>query len=159
ARNAINIFASLGAEVLGIDVDSECIAICRKCKRYFEARLGRVLKMEFLQANFRAFDPDSTGQRYDAPFSMSALAHIRPLKEGYCREDFGSSERYWAGFPVGPRIPTISFLDVLTGRRLKRSRSSLVGTALQLSFSPERASIPRHFCRSDALLRVTSKLN
>lgn len=73
------LFALMGWEVLGIDVDPNCIAICRKRKSYYEARLGRELKLQFAVVDFRKADTSSLGPKYDALFSMSALAYIKPL--------------------------------------------------------------------------------
>ena len=156
------IFASLGAEVLGIDLDVECIELCRKRKRYFEARLGRVLKMEFLQADFRAFDPDSIGQKYHALFSMSAFAHIPPLKDTVAKISalLNDSGRVF----LWDQNPDYLFLDVLTRKRKAVPRpQEIVAEFARQGFTTDllggACAIPRQFWRSDALLGVTSKLN
>jgi len=73
------IFAYLGAKVLGLDLDSRCIALCRKRKSYFEAKLGTALTADFAAVDFRHLDPRSVNGKYDGLFSMSAFAHIHPL--------------------------------------------------------------------------------
>lgn len=73
--------AANGWEVLGLDMNAECIALCRKRKTYFESRLGHELKLEFVALDFRKADPNSLGGKYGALFSMSAFAQIQPLKE------------------------------------------------------------------------------
>ena len=140
-------------------VDLGC---CRKRKRYFEARLGRALKMEFLQADFRAFDPDSIGQKYHALFSMSAFAHIPPLKDTVAKisallNDSGRVFRW-------DQNPDYLFLDVLSRKRKAVPRpQEIVAEFARQGFTTDllggACAIPRHFWRSDALLGVTSKLN
>jgi SAM-dependent methyltransferase len=73
--------AAGGWEVLGLDMNAECITLCRKRKTYFEARLGRELKLEFVALDFRKADPNCLGGKYGALFSMSAFAQIPPLKD------------------------------------------------------------------------------
>jgi SAM-dependent methyltransferase len=156
------IFASLGAEVLGIDLNAECIALCRKRKPYFEERLGRALKMEFLQADFRTFDPDSLGQKYQALFSMSAFAHIRPLKDTVAKISalLNDNGRVF----LWDQNPDYLFLDVLSRKRKDVSRpKEIVVEFAKEGFTTDlltgACAIPRHFWRTDALLGVTSKLN
>jgi 2-polyprenyl-3-methyl-5-hydroxy-6-metoxy-1,4-benzoquinol methylase len=156
------IFASLGAEVLGVDLDAECITICRKRKRYFEARLGRALKMEFLQANFRTLDPDSIGQRYDALFSMSAFAYIRPLQDTVAKISalLNDNGRVF----LWDQNPDYLFLDVLSWKRNAVPRPQEIADEFDRhGFTTEllggACAIPRQFWRSRALLGVTSKLN
>jgi len=75
------LFASRGWEVLGLDMYADSVALCRKRKTYFEARLGRELKLEFVALDFRKTEPKLLGGKYDAVFSMSAFAQIQPLSD------------------------------------------------------------------------------
>jgi 2-polyprenyl-3-methyl-5-hydroxy-6-metoxy-1,4-benzoquinol methylase len=156
------IFATLGAEVLGIDVSAECIAICRKRRSYFETRLGSALKMEFLQTNFRTWDSNSIGQKYDSLFSMSAFAHIQPFKETVAKIAtlLNDSGRVF----LWDQNPSYLFLDVLSWKRHQVPRpQEIVAEFARNGFTTDllggACAVPRYFWRGDTLLRLTSKLN
>jgi SAM-dependent methyltransferase len=73
------IFAQLGAQVLGIDLDPRCIELCRKRQWFFERALGRRLNINFVAADFQKLDSAELDDGYDGLFSMSAFAHISPV--------------------------------------------------------------------------------
>jgi 2-polyprenyl-3-methyl-5-hydroxy-6-metoxy-1,4-benzoquinol methylase len=153
------IFASLGTEVLGIDLDARCIALCRKRKHYFEARLGRALKVEFLEVNFRAFDPNSIGNKYDGLFSMSAFAHIQPLRNTVAKIStlLNDTGRVF----LWDQNPDYLFLDVLRRRRRSLPRPHEIEVEFaRHGFTTEllggACAIPHHFWHPEAFLRAAS---
>jgi hypothetical protein len=73
--------AASGWEVLGLDMNADCVALCRKRKTYFESRLEQELKLQFVALDFRSADPNSLGGKFGALFSMSAFGQISPLKD------------------------------------------------------------------------------
>jgi 2-polyprenyl-3-methyl-5-hydroxy-6-metoxy-1,4-benzoquinol methylase len=157
------IFASLGAEVLGIDLRGSCIALCRKRKSFFEARFGKPLKMEFLQADFRSLNPASLGRKFDGLFSMSAFAYIEPLQDTVAKisELLNTNGRVflWDENP--------DYLVVLKALQRKRSAlpspSEISAEFARHGFVTEilrgACAIPHHFWRSGALFNLTSALN
>jgi 2-polyprenyl-3-methyl-5-hydroxy-6-metoxy-1,4-benzoquinol methylase len=156
------IFASLGAEVLGIDLDPECIALCRKRQRYFEERLGRMLKMEFLEVDFRKFDPKSLVQVYDGLFSMSAFAHIQPLKDTVAKISALLSDK--GRVVLWDMNPDYLFLNVWSKKRKNVPRPREIEAEFtKHGFTADLfvggCAIPHQFWRSYTLLGVTSKLN
>jgi SAM-dependent methyltransferase len=74
------IFASLGARVVGYDIRSEAIALCRKRKEFYEKKLGRELDITFMQGNFLNAKAEDFDTRFDMLFSMAAFSNIRPLE-------------------------------------------------------------------------------
>jgi SAM-dependent methyltransferase len=74
------ILASMGAEVVGLDVRKEAVELCMKRKAYHEQMLGMKLNIEFVQRDFLKTHPDDFHSRFDSVFSMAAFASIRPLE-------------------------------------------------------------------------------
>ena len=73
------LFALLGAEVVGLDLRPDCIALCRKRQAYYEARLGHPLALSFEAGDFlRRAQPSTPG--FEGVFSMSAFIHILPTE-------------------------------------------------------------------------------
>jgi 2-polyprenyl-3-methyl-5-hydroxy-6-metoxy-1,4-benzoquinol methylase len=73
------IFAQLGAEVVGIDLDPSCIELCRKRQWFFERTLRRRLPITFVAGDFQKLDTTQLSDGYEGMFSMSAFAHIPPV--------------------------------------------------------------------------------
>jgi 2-polyprenyl-3-methyl-5-hydroxy-6-metoxy-1,4-benzoquinol methylase len=157
------IFASLGAEVLGVDLSDQCIGLCRKRKSYFEARLRRPLNMEFLQADFRALNPNSIGRKFDTLFSMSAFAYIQPLKDTVAKisELLNSDGRVF----LWDENPDYLFFPNTAERRRKALPSShrVAAEFAQHGFTTDllcgACAIPHHFWRSGVTFGVTAALN
>jgi SAM-dependent methyltransferase len=74
------ILASMGAEVVGLDVRKEAVELCMKRKAYHEQMLGMKLDIEFVQRDFLNTHPDDFRSRFDSVFSMAAFASMRPLE-------------------------------------------------------------------------------
>jgi 2-polyprenyl-3-methyl-5-hydroxy-6-metoxy-1,4-benzoquinol methylase len=79
------IFAQLGAEVVGIDLDPRCIELCQKRRSFFERALRRRLPITFVAGDFQKMDATELGDGYDGMFSMSAFAHISPVEATVAR--------------------------------------------------------------------------
>jgi 2-polyprenyl-3-methyl-5-hydroxy-6-metoxy-1,4-benzoquinol methylase len=156
------IFASLGAEVLGIDLDSKCVELSRKRKMYFEARLGKVLNMDFMALDFRTFNPDVISRKYDALFSMSAFAHIQPLKATVA--NISALLHDTARVFLWDQNPDCLFSRVLGKRQggVPRPTDITIEFAKH-GFSTEllqgACAIPHHFWHPDAVFGATSWLN
>jgi len=155
------IFASLGAKVLGLDLDPKCIAVCRRRGSYFETRLGRKLDMDFLAADFRSLDPSSISGRYDALFSMSAFAHIHPLKNTVAKISalLNDSSRVF----IWDQNPKYLLLDIVSKRRAALPFPRQVSAEFSLhGFKTELLSgagaIPHQFWRSGTMA-VASRID
>lgn len=74
------LLASLGADVLGVDLDPACAALATKRKAYYERRLGRTLPVRFQQCRFPQ-DAAALGGPFDLVFSYSAFMHMTPIDE------------------------------------------------------------------------------
>jgi SAM-dependent methyltransferase len=156
------IFAALGWEVVGVDVAPRCIALCRKRQRYFEARLGRELAMQFVAIDFLKADPNSLGGKCDALFSMSALAYIQPLQETVAKVSSILSSR--SRVLLWDRNPGYLFLDGfgLRHRRIPRPtdvREEFSRHGFSADLLRGGCAIPRQFWRPKALNGAIPRLN
>jgi 2-polyprenyl-3-methyl-5-hydroxy-6-metoxy-1,4-benzoquinol methylase len=156
------IFASLGARVLALDLDPTCIALCRKRKPYFETRLGQELKVNFGAVDFRSLDPNSLGSKYDGLFSMSAFAHIVPLRDTVTKIAalLNESGRVF----IWDQNPKYLFLDIVSRRRRRLPYPYEVSSEFSKhGFRTEllggACAIPHQFWRSGAALAATSAID
>ncbi len=70
------LFALLGAEVIGIELDADLVGICNKRKRFYQKNKG-LLNIEFYQANTLEF-PFQNHAPVDAFFSLFAFNLMKP---------------------------------------------------------------------------------
>jgi SAM-dependent methyltransferase len=156
------IFASLGWEVLGVDLDPACVAICRKRKAYFEARLGRELRMNFLAHHFRTLEPGSLDGKYNALFSMSAFAYMHPLEDTVSKVSDVLSDT--GRVLIWDQNPGCLFLDRL-GLRHKPIpgpgdiSKEFARQGFTIDLLRGACAVPRQFWLSDAFVGVASRLN
>jgi 2-polyprenyl-3-methyl-5-hydroxy-6-metoxy-1,4-benzoquinol methylase len=156
------IFAALGWDVVGVDVSEECVALCRKRKQYFEQRLHRELNLRFVALDFKKADADSVGRQFDALFSMSAFAHIRPLQETVAKvaDLLTASGRVF----LWDQNPGYLLLDSLGLNRRRVSRPNHIREELaRHGFTTEllrgACAIPRQLWREGILEHTASQLN
>jgi SAM-dependent methyltransferase len=75
------IFASLGFDVVGVDLNADAVALATKQRALFEDRWQRPLNVRFIAADFHDYAATAPSDTFDRVFSMSAFAHIPPLEK------------------------------------------------------------------------------
>jgi SAM-dependent methyltransferase len=75
------IFASLGFDVVGVDLNADAVALANKQRLIFEERWKQPLKATFIAADFHDYAAATSSDSFDRVFSMSAFAHIPPLEK------------------------------------------------------------------------------
>ena len=156
------IFATLGWEVLGIDLDARCVALCQKRKAYYEERLKRELKMQFLALDFRRLDPNSLGGKYNALFSMSAFAYIQPLGDTVAKVSGILSDK--SRVLLWDQNPGYLGLDVLGLRHKvvpgpRGISEEFARHGFSTDFLHGACAVPRQLWRSGMFEGATSRLN
>jgi 2-polyprenyl-3-methyl-5-hydroxy-6-metoxy-1,4-benzoquinol methylase len=156
------IFAALGWEVLGIDLLPSCIDLCRKRQSYYEARLGQRLNLKFIAADFRNFDPNSLGGKYNRLFSMSAFVHIPPLEKTV--STIASMLRDTSRVFLWDQNPTYLFRDRIAPRHRHIPRPDEILQAFadhgfRAGLLRGACGVPRQFWASTAFCGAASKAN
>lgn len=74
------LFALLGAEVVGVDLDDRSLAVLKTRKNFYENQAGRPLNIRFFQADAFSFDYKVHGP-FDAIWSLFAFNMMQPSRD------------------------------------------------------------------------------
>lgn len=72
------LFALLGAEVIGVDLDKPRLNVAKKRKEYYQSLIGRRLNLNFLQQNVSRVMKE---YKFDIIWLNEAISHIHPAEE------------------------------------------------------------------------------
>lgn len=78
------LFALLGADVVGVDLDDRSLSILEARKSFYEKQTGRSLSLKYFQADAFKFDYVAEGP-FDGIWSLFAFNMMQPSRDLLCR--------------------------------------------------------------------------
>lgn len=153
------IFASLGFDVVGVDLNRDAVALATKQRAIFEKRWQRPLKARFVAADFHEYAKATPDGGFDCVFSMSAFAHIPPLEKTVGEIARLSRARDAKVFLWDINRPAIAHTNFPTLSAVKRE---FANAGFTRQFTTGGTAVPRQAWRAPAMfhpmIRVADRM-